>query len=84
MMTTGIYRRSWIRYLKNSDGNGKTFRRRRRETIYYVYVTDDENHLTGILTSLERLHRKTRRKLVKEIMIDRVVTVHVNDVRKKK
>ena len=48
------------------------------ETIYYVYVTDDENHLTGILT-LKDLIVKPDEKLVKDIMIDRVVTVHVND-----
>ncbi len=41
-----IYRRSWIRYLKTAMATVKRFAED-AETIYYVYVTDDENHLTG-------------------------------------
>lgn len=48
------------------------------ETIYYVYVIDEEGHLTGILT-LKDLIVNPDEKLIKDMMIDRVVTVHVND-----
>lgn len=48
------------------------------ETIYYVYVIDEDGHLTGILT-LKDLIVNPDEKLIKDMMIDRVVTVHVND-----
>ena len=48
------------------------------ETIYYVYVIDEEGHLTGILT-LKDLIVNPDEKLIKDMMIDRVVTVHAND-----
>jgi magnesium transporter len=48
------------------------------ETIYYVYVTDDENHLLGAL-SLRDLVLALPDTPVKDYMEDRVVTVDLLD-----
>jgi CBS domain-containing protein/sporulation protein YlmC with PRC-barrel domain len=45
------------------------------ETIYYLYVTDQENRLLGVL-SLQRLVLATPATPITEIMHDRVVSVH--------
>jgi len=46
------------------------------ETIYYIYVTDEQNHLQGVFSLRELVLVKPRTQ-VKEFMQDRVVTVNV-------
>ncbi len=48
------------------------------ETIYYVFVSDDKQHLTGVL-SLRELIVATPNQLIHEIMSDHVISVTVND-----
>ena len=48
------------------------------ETVYYVYVVDEENRLQGVIT-LRDLILQPDRSLVKDIMQDRLVKVHVYD-----
>lgn len=48
------------------------------ETIYYVYVVDEEGRLTGVL-SLRDLIVNEEDKQVKDFMNNRVITVQVND-----
>lgn len=48
------------------------------ESIYYVYVVDDEGRLTGVL-SLRDLIINEEDKLVKDFMNRRVMAVQVND-----
>jgi magnesium transporter len=49
-----------------------------RETIYYVYVVDEQRRLQGVL-SLRDLIMAPRRALVRDILETQVVTVSVND-----
>jgi magnesium transporter len=51
-----------------------------RETIYYVYVVDDQRRLQGVL-SLRDLILARRQALVQDLMDTNVVTVHVTDDR---
>ena len=46
------------------------------ETIYYVYVVDEENRLKGVLTLKDLIVHKEDVK-ISEIMVDRVVSVEV-------
>jgi magnesium transporter len=48
------------------------------ETIFYIYVTDDENHLVGVF-SLRSLIFAKPETLVSDFMQKRVITVHVLD-----
>ncbi|MBQ0139291.1 MAG: magnesium transporter [Kurthia sp.] len=48
------------------------------ETIYYIFVVDDENHLAGVI-SLRDLIIATEDTLIHDIMNDRVVSVNVTD-----
>lgn len=48
------------------------------ETIYYIYVTDEDSHLQGVL-SLRDLVLINPRKKVSEFMHDRVITVNLLD-----
>ncbi|AXY25142.1 magnesium transporter [Suicoccus acidiformans] len=48
------------------------------ETIYYVYVIDEEKHLRGVL-SLRELIINEESKKVKDMMNTRVISVQVND-----
>ncbi|HEY7330089.1 MAG TPA: magnesium transporter [Gemmataceae bacterium] len=50
------------------------------ETIYYVYVVDDQRRLLGVVT-LRELILAPRRALVSELMDAQPVTVNVNDDR---
>ena len=51
---------------------------RESETIYYVYVTDDDNHLLGVC-SLQSLVLARPDALISEIMHDRVVSFGLQD-----
>jgi magnesium transporter len=53
-----------------------------RETIYYVYVVDEQRRLLGVV-SLRELILAPRRKPVREIMDTNPVTVRVTDDREK-
>jgi magnesium transporter len=53
-----------------------------RETIYYVYIVDDQRHLLGVL-SLRDLILAPRTVTVGDIMEKNVVTVRVTDDREK-
>jgi magnesium transporter len=53
-----------------------------RETIYYVFVLDDEHRLIGVI-SLRDLILAPRHALIKDIMETEVVTVHPTDDREK-
>ncbi len=48
------------------------------ETIYYIYVTDEDGHLEGVF-SLRGLVMADPQKLVTDFMVDRVVTVGLKD-----
>lgn len=48
------------------------------ETVFYVYVTDEENHLLGV-ASLRSLVFADPNTPVSEIMVKRVITVDLND-----
>ena len=48
------------------------------ETIYYIFVVDDTNHLTGVI-SLRDLIIAEEDTLIHEIMNERVVSVNVTD-----
>ncbi|SOB91743.1 Mg2+ transporter MgtE [Ureibacillus xyleni] len=48
------------------------------ETIYYVFVVDDQHHLTGVI-SLRDLIISEEDTLIRDIMNDRVVNVKVTD-----
>jgi magnesium transporter len=48
------------------------------ETIFYIYVTDDENHLIGVF-SLSSLVFAKPEALVSDFMQKRVITVHLLD-----
>ncbi|MCG0274817.1 MAG: magnesium transporter [Thermosediminibacteraceae bacterium] len=48
------------------------------ETIYYLYVVDQEKHLTGVL-SLRELIAAPRHKKIEEIMHKKVVSVRVDE-----
>ena len=48
------------------------------ETIYYVYVVDEENRLKGVLTLKDLIVHKEDVK-ISEIMVDRVVSVEVQE-----
>ncbi|MDZ7834892.1 MAG: magnesium transporter [Alkalibacterium sp.] len=51
---------------------------REAETIYYLYVVDDKNHLVGVL-SLRDLLLSPESEVVENIMFNQVVSVNVND-----
>ncbi|TYP56700.1 magnesium transporter [Thermosediminibacter litoriperuensis] len=51
---------------------------REAETIYYLYVVDQEKHLTGVL-SLRELIAAPRHKKIGEIMHKKVVSVQVDE-----
>jgi magnesium transporter len=53
-----------------------------RETIYYVYLVDDQRHLLGVV-SLRDLILASRRAVVRDLMETEVVTVRVSDDREK-
>lgn len=48
------------------------------ETVYYVYVVDQENHLVGVI-SLRDLIVNDDDTLIAEILNERVISVHVGD-----
>ncbi len=48
------------------------------ETIYYVYVVNDQRRLLGVV-SLRDLILKPRHAVLRDFMEDQVVTVHAND-----
>lgn len=48
------------------------------ETIYYVYVVDQENHLAGVI-SLRDLIVNDDDTLIADILSERVISVHVGD-----
>lgn len=48
------------------------------ETIYYIFVVDDDNHLAGVI-SLRDLIIATEDTLIHDIMNERVVSVNVTD-----
>ena len=48
------------------------------ETIYYVYVVDQENHLVGVI-SLRDLIVNDDDTLIADILNERVISVHVTD-----
>lgn len=48
------------------------------ETIYYVYVVDDNERLTGV-TSLRDLIVQEDERLMKDVMYRRIISVQVND-----
>lgn len=48
------------------------------ETIYYVYVVDQENHLVGVI-SLRDLIVNDDDTLIADILNERVISVHVGD-----
>lgn len=48
------------------------------ETIYYVYVVDQENHLVGVI-SLRDLIVNDDDTLIADILSERVISVHVGD-----
>jgi magnesium transporter len=48
------------------------------ETIYYTYVTDEENHLLGVF-SLRQLVLANPKKHIKEFMEKHVITVNLTD-----
>lgn len=48
------------------------------ETIYYVYVVDQENHLVGVI-SLRDLIINDDDTLIADILSERVISVHVGD-----
>ncbi|KOO49546.1 magnesium transporter [Viridibacillus sp. FSL E2-0187] len=48
------------------------------ETIYYIFVVDDTNHLTGVI-SLRDLIIAEEDTLIRQIMNDRVVSINVTD-----
>ena len=48
------------------------------ETIYYVYVVDQENHLVGVI-SLRDLLVNDDDTLIADILNERVISVHVGD-----
>ena len=52
------------------------------ETIYYVYVVDDQRRLLGVLT-LRELILAPRKTLVNELMDEKPLTVRVTDDREK-
>jgi magnesium transporter len=49
-----------------------------RETIYYLYIVDDQRRLLGVV-SLRELILAPKRKLLSEVMGESVVTVKVSD-----
>jgi len=49
-----------------------------RETIYYVYVLDEERHLRGIV-SLRKLILSKPNSLIRDVMDRDVISVNVND-----
>src|SRR5262249_47736884 len=51
-----------------------------RETIYYVYVLDDQRHLLGMV-SLRDLILAPRQALIRDIMQKEIVTARVTDDR---
>lgn len=48
------------------------------ETVYYVYVVDEDQRLRGVIT-LRDLILQPDRVLIKDIMQERIVSVHVHD-----
>lgn len=50
----------------------------KRETIYYIYVTDENNNLLGVL-SLKDLILAPGQKKIREIMKDKVIKVNLAD-----
>ncbi|BCA86413.1 magnesium transporter MgtE [Enterococcus saigonensis] len=48
------------------------------ETIYYIYVVDQENHLVGVI-SLRDLIVNEDDTMIQDIMSERVISVHVGD-----
>ncbi|MBP2099272.1 magnesium transporter [Enterococcus rivorum] len=48
------------------------------ETIYYVYVVDQENHLVGVI-SLRDLIINEDDTMISEVLSERVISVHVGD-----
>jgi magnesium transporter len=52
------------------------------ETIYYIYIVDDQRRLQGVL-SLRELIIAPRRAMLKDLMEHRIFTVHDNDDREK-
>jgi magnesium transporter len=52
------------------------------ETIYYIYVVDDQRRLLGVL-SLRDLIMAQRRAMLRDVMETQIVTVHDTDDREK-
>ncbi|KAF1302105.1 magnesium transporter [Enterococcus saccharolyticus] len=48
------------------------------ETIYYIYVVDQENHLVGVI-SLRDLIINDDDMMIADVMSERVISVHVGD-----
>lgn len=48
------------------------------ETIYYIYVVDQENHLVGVI-SLRDLIINEDDTMIQDVMSERVISVHVGD-----
>ncbi|MEG3033446.1 MAG: CBS domain-containing protein, partial [Enterococcus sp.] len=48
------------------------------ETIYYIYVVDQENHLVGVI-SLRDLIVNEDDTMIQDVMSERVISVHVGD-----
>lgn len=48
------------------------------ETVFYIYVVDEENHLLGVFSLRELVLAQPTRK-IDEFMEDRVITVNLND-----
>lgn len=51
-----------------------------RETIYYIYVVDDQRHLLGLVTLRKLIMAKPQTK-VGDLMLRDVISVHVEDGR---
>lgn len=51
-----------------------------RETIYYIYVVDDQRHLLGLVTLRKLIMAKPQTK-VADLMLRDVISVHVEDGR---
>ncbi len=54
----------------------------KKETAFYLYVTDESGHLTGIL-SLRSLIINDSKAIIKEVMVSDVIRVHPEDTQTK-
>lgn len=81
--TAGAIMTTDFAYLNENDTAEKALRKLRREspskeTIYYIYVTDDEGKLIGFL-SLRKLILARPRQKISSIMKPDVIYAHVSD-----